>query len=54
MRKSSLFRDEIKSQKGRDRNQLFDAGVKDALIKDGKIKYHNDVLTRLMASYRSS
>ncbi|HTS29532.1 MAG TPA: peptidyl-prolyl cis-trans isomerase [Bryobacteraceae bacterium] len=48
------IRDEIKSQKGRDRNQLFDAGVKDALIKDGKIKYHNDVLTRLMASYRSS
>jgi peptidyl-prolyl cis-trans isomerase D len=48
------IRDDIKGQKGRDRNSLFDAGLKDALIKQGKIKMHNDVLGRLMASYRPS
>jgi len=48
------IRDEIKGQKGRDRNTLFDAGLKDTLVKQGKIKYHNDVLSRLLASYRPS
>jgi len=48
------IRDEIKGQKGRDRNTLFDAGLKDALVKQGKIKYHNDVIARLLANYRPS
>ncbi|HLK69431.1 MAG TPA: peptidyl-prolyl cis-trans isomerase [Bryobacteraceae bacterium] len=48
------IRDEIKGQKGRDRNSLFDAGLRDTLVKEGKIKYHNDVISRLIASYRSS
>ncbi|HEV3198753.1 MAG TPA: peptidyl-prolyl cis-trans isomerase [Bryobacteraceae bacterium] len=48
------IRDEIKGQKGRDRNTLFDAGLKDTLVKQGKIKYHNDVISRLLASYRPS
>ncbi|MBZ5626824.1 MAG: peptidyl-prolyl cis-trans isomerase [Acidobacteriia bacterium] len=48
------IRDEIKGQKGRDRNALFDAGLRDALIKQGKIKYHQDVVARLLANYRPS
>lgn len=48
------IRDQIKGQKGRDRNALFDAGLRDALIKQGKIKYHNDVISRLLANYRPS
>jgi len=48
------IRDEIKGQKGRDRNSLFDAGLKDSLVKEGKIKYHNDVIGRLLASFRPS
>ena len=48
------IRDEIKGQKGRDRNTLFDAGLRDTLVKQGKIKYHNDVISRLLASYRPS
>ena len=46
------LRDEIKSQKARDRNSLFEAGLRDALIKQGKIKIHQDVINRLLASYR--
>jgi len=46
-------RDEIKSQKARERNSLFEAGLKDALTKQGKIKIHQDVLSRLIANYRA-
>jgi hypothetical protein len=42
----------IKSQKARDRNSLFEAGLREALIKQGKIKIHQDVINRLLASYR--
>jgi peptidyl-prolyl cis-trans isomerase D len=45
------IRDQIKSQKGQTRNSLFEEGVRDALIKDGKIKIHEDVMNRLIASY---
>ena len=48
----ATLRDEIKSQKARDRNSLFEAGLRDALIKQGKIKIHQDVINRLLASYR--
>jgi hypothetical protein len=30
---------------------LFEAGVKDMLIKQGKIKIHQPVIDRLIASY---
>jgi hypothetical protein len=50
----ATLRDEIKSQKARDRNSLFEAGLRDALIKQGKIKIHQDVINRLLASYRGS
>jgi peptidyl-prolyl cis-trans isomerase D len=49
----STIRDEIKSQRARERNTLFEAGVKDMLIKQGKIKIHQDVITRLIGNYRS-
>jgi peptidyl-prolyl cis-trans isomerase D len=48
------IRDEIKSQRARDRNMLFETGVKDALVKAGKIKIHQEVINRLLASYRTS
>jgi hypothetical protein len=48
------IRDEIKSQRARDRNTLFENGVKDMLIKQGKIKIHQDVINRLIANYRTS
>jgi peptidyl-prolyl cis-trans isomerase D len=50
----SSIRDDLKSQRARDRNMLFETGVKDALVKQGKIKIHQDVIDRLIASYRTS
>ena len=50
----SVIRDEIKSQRARERNTLFEAGVRDMLIKQGKIKIHQDVINRLIGNYRSS
>jgi peptidyl-prolyl cis-trans isomerase D len=47
----NAIRDDIKSQKARDRNTLFEAGLREALVKQGKIKYHEDVIKRLIASY---
>jgi peptidyl-prolyl cis-trans isomerase D len=44
--------DELKSQKARDRNSLFEAGLRDALVKQGKIKIHQDVINRLLAGFR--
>ncbi|HTS62395.1 MAG TPA: peptidylprolyl isomerase [Candidatus Acidoferrales bacterium] len=49
----ATIRDEIKSQRARDRNMLFEAGVKETLIKQGKIKIHQQVIERLLASYRA-
>jgi peptidyl-prolyl cis-trans isomerase D len=45
------IRDQIKSRKAGDRNKLFEEGVRDALVKQGKIKVHQDVLMRLVNSY---
>jgi peptidyl-prolyl cis-trans isomerase D len=50
----STIRDEIKSQRARERNMLFETGVKDMLIKQGKIKIHQEVINRLLANYRTS
>jgi peptidyl-prolyl cis-trans isomerase D len=49
----AAIRDQIKSEKGRARNSLFEEGVRDALTKEGKIKVHQDVIDRFLASYRS-
>ena len=50
----STIRDDIKSQRARERYTLFETGVKDMLIKQGKIKIHQDVINRLIANYRTS
>jgi peptidyl-prolyl cis-trans isomerase D len=46
---ASSIRDEIKHAKARERNALFEDGVREQLIKDGKIKVHREVLKRLSA-----
>jgi peptidyl-prolyl cis-trans isomerase D len=50
----NIIRDEIKAQRARERNTLFETGVKDMLIKQGKIKIHQDVINRLIGNYRTS
>ena len=50
----NIIRDDIKSQRARERNTLFESGVKDMLIKQGKVKIHQDVINRLIANYRTS
>jgi peptidyl-prolyl cis-trans isomerase D len=46
------LRDELKSKKARERVDLFDAGLREQLIKEGKVKIYQDVVNRLVASYR--
>ena len=50
---SSAIRDEVKTQKVRDREEMFAEGVRDALVKQGKIKVHKPVIQRLISSYSS-
>jgi hypothetical protein len=50
----SIIRDEIKSQRAGERNRLFENGVRDMLIKEGKIKIHQEVINRLIGNYRTS
>jgi peptidyl-prolyl cis-trans isomerase D len=48
------IRDQIKSQQARDRNSLFEAGLREDLRRRGVIKVHQDVLNTLIAQYRQS
>ena len=48
----SAIRDELKSKIAVERYQLFEVGVREQLIKDGKVKIHQDVINRLIANYR--
>jgi peptidyl-prolyl cis-trans isomerase D len=48
------IRDELKNQRARDRNSLFETGVREALRQQGKVKYHQDVIKRLVAQYSNS
>ena len=48
----SAIRDDLKSKIAQERYQLFEAGVREQLIKDGKVKIHQDVINRLIANYR--
>jgi peptidyl-prolyl cis-trans isomerase D len=48
------IRDEIKQQKQRDRGQLFQEGLRSRLTADGKLKIHQDVINRIVESYRKS
>lgn len=47
------IREQLKGERDRARNSLFEEGVRDALTKEGKIKVHQDVIDRLLASYHS-
>jgi len=46
------LRDELKSTKAREREELFRAGLREQLIKEGKVKIYQDVVNRLVATYR--
>ena len=50
---AASIRNDVRSQKERDRESLFTDGIRDALVKQGKIKVHPDVLKRLIANYSS-
>jgi peptidyl-prolyl cis-trans isomerase D len=47
------LREDIKKQKSQDRNTLFGEGVRQLLVKQGKIKVHEAVIKRLIACYGS-
>jgi peptidyl-prolyl cis-trans isomerase D len=46
------LRDELKGKKARERAELFEAGLREQLIKEGKVKIYQDVVNRLVATYR--
>jgi peptidyl-prolyl cis-trans isomerase D len=46
------IREQLKAQKAQDRGKLFETGLVDALTREGKIKVHKDVVSRLQSSYR--
>jgi hypothetical protein len=48
------IRDQIKSEKARDRATLFEAGLRDALIKQGTIKIHQNVINNLVSQFKTS
>jgi peptidyl-prolyl cis-trans isomerase D len=48
---SSTIRDELRQAKSRDRNTMFEDGLKKRLQDEGKMKIHQDVISRLLASY---
>ncbi len=47
----NTIRDELKSQKAREMDGLFEAGLRETLMRQGKIKIHSDVLKRMITSY---
>jgi peptidyl-prolyl cis-trans isomerase D len=47
------IRDQIKTEKAKQRDELFEAGLKDRLIQEGKIKIHQNVINSIIAGYRS-
>lgn len=50
----NAIRDELKQQKQRDRAQIFADGLKSKLTSDGKVRIHQDVITRIVSSYGRS
>ena len=50
----ATIRDQVKSEKARDRNTLFEAGLRDSLTKQGVIKVNQTVINNLIAQYRPS
>jgi hypothetical protein len=50
----NTIRDQIKSDKARDRGTLFEAGLRDTLTRQGKIKIRQQAIQNLVAQYRTS
>jgi hypothetical protein len=46
--------EQLKSQRAREHVELFEEGIRDQLVKQGKVKIHQDVINRLVSSYRGS
>ena len=49
---TAILRDEVKTRKVRVRNSLFEDGLREQLIREGKIKIYQDVMNRLVAGSR--
>jgi len=43
---------ELRGKKARERNELFSVGLRDQLIKEGKVKIHKKVVDQMAASFR--
>jgi peptidyl-prolyl cis-trans isomerase D len=50
---SSKIIDELRQSKARDRAALFQHGLRDSLTASGKLKVNQDVIDRIVASYRA-
>jgi peptidyl-prolyl cis-trans isomerase D len=50
----NTIRESLKSEKARDRNTLFENGLVDELTREGVIKLHPEVMTRIISSFRTS
>jgi len=50
---SAPIRDEIKSRRARERNTIFEDGVRRQLTQDGKIKINQDAINRVVQNYRA-
>jgi peptidyl-prolyl cis-trans isomerase D len=48
---SSAIRDELRQQKSRERSTMFEDGLKKRLEAQGKLKVHQDAITRLVQTY---
>jgi len=47
----NTIRDDLKSQKAREVDGIFESGLREALIRQGKIKMYPEVIKRMIASY---
>jgi hypothetical protein len=47
----NAIREDLKQQKQRDRSQFFADGLKTRLTSEGKVKIHQDLITRIVQSY---
>jgi peptidyl-prolyl cis-trans isomerase D len=48
----TAIREELKARKSRDRSMIFEAGLRQKLIQQGKIKLYQDVIARVSQGYR--
>lgn len=50
----STLRDQIKSERARDRASLFEAGLRETLTRQGAIKVYQNVINNLITQYKTS